>query len=90
MSDEESSNLKFSHARAKQAKTHPRIDGDEVRDFSWHTGQWVWWPVVRSQVYFGWNPTGGPAKTVFHKQTYWLCLGWSLMKELVDEDRVWE
>jgi hypothetical protein len=70
-----------SRARAQRAKTRTVSHGSVTRDFSWHTGQWVWWPKTTEHLYHGWNAHGGPALIVFHRQTYWLCLGWSCMEE---------
>lgn len=80
-------NFETSSARAKRARTFWKTTrGGRVKEFQWRTGRWVWLPRITDHVYYGWNPAGGPASVVFHRQSYWLCLGWSTMEELPGTD----
>lgn len=86
MDSAERANFESSTARAKEARTMTRISGSRVKDFKFKTGRWFWFPNVTDHVYYGWNPTGGPALVVFHHVGYWLCVGWSSIEELPATD----
>jgi hypothetical protein len=83
----ERANFDSSTERAKEAMTWVRKHGGIVKDFKFRTGRWCWVPRITDHVYYGWNPTGGPALVVFHHVGYWLCFGWSSIEELPASDK---
>jgi hypothetical protein len=90
--EQEQENFKTSEARAKRARSRTvlrkSIDGDCVIDFKWITGQWCWLPRSESGKGFMWNPSGGPALNTLYKKTYWLCMGWSRIDILPEDNPV--
>ena len=85
----EQDNYDRSVKRANAGKIHTRILPDgTVKDFRLRTlpaigrARWYWLPYSVENVYLGWNEKGGAAKTVWHRETFWLCMGWSTMKTL--------
>lgn len=78
--------------RAKRAQSQTRIFGNLVTDFKWvtrtETGRirWQWLPRIEEAMVPLWNPSGGPALLGYSKRTYWLCLGWSLLEFIPEDD----
>lgn len=78
--------------RAFKARTHPRVNGSIVKDFTWRTlpaigrKSWYWLPKTFTVHGYGWSTTRFPAARIVQVQKYWLCMGWSTITEEISDN----
>lgn len=92
MDTQEQHNFETSAARAKRAQSQSKICGDRVKDFKWVTRtehgslRWHWLPRIEEAMVPLWNPQGGPALLGYSYRRYWLCMGWSVLEFVTEDD----